>query len=109
MFNKPIHLEMIDVNSKMSLKISCLRACDNNVERARELYEFLSEGIQDFPDLDPIRPGGFEQVKQGAADIFKWLAEHKDDISQGVAFVQSLRKSAPASIPNDTIPPIPKI
>lgn len=109
MFKKTPHLDMIDTNSKMSLKVSCLKACDNNVERARELYDFLSDGILDLPDFDPVKPGGFEQVKQGAADIFKWLAEHRDDISQGVAFIQSLRKSAPASVPTDNIPPIPKI
>lgn len=100
---------MIDTNSKMSLKVSCLKACDNNVVRARELYEFLSDGIRDLPDFDPVKPGGFDQVKKGAADIFNWMNEHRDDISQGVAFIQSLRKSAPATIPSDAIPPIPKI
>lgn len=109
MFNKTPHLDMIDTKSKMSLKVSCFKACDNNVGRARELYDYLSDGIQDLPDFDPVRPGGFEQVKQGAAEVFNWLAEHRDDISQVVAFLQSLRKSAPAPIPNETIPPIPKI
>ncbi len=100
---------MIDTKSKMSLKISCLKACDSNIGKAGELYDFLSDGIQGLPDFDPVQPGGFEQVKQGAADIFKWLTEHKDDISQVVGFIQSFRKSAPASAPTDNIPPIPKI
>ena len=107
MFNK-LHLEMIDTTSKMSLKMSCLKACDNNVAKARELYDFLLDGVESIPDVEPVRPGGFEQVKQGVSDVFSWVESHRDDIAQGVSFIQSLRKSAPAPQVDSNIPPIPK-
>lgn len=97
---------MLDTSSKMSLKLSCLRACDNDVDKARELYDFLVDGLGDLPDVVPTPPGTFDVVKQSAADIFAWLGNHRDDIAQGVAFVQSLRKTAEA-VPN--VEPIPKL
>lgn len=109
LFKPKYHLEMIDPTSKMSLKVSCLRACDNNVNQAKELYDFLAADIADIPDFEPVRPGAFEQVKQGATEVFGWINQHKDDIAQGVSFVQSLRRPAAVTPPAASVPPIPKI
>lgn len=108
MFGSSMNLESIDTSSKMSLKVSCLKACDNNVQKARELYEFLSEGIIDIPDATPIRPNSFEQVKLGATEVFGWLSEHRDDVAQGISFIQSLRRPAVVS-DQPSLAPIPKI
>lgn len=107
-FKPKYHLEMIDPSSKISLKMSCLRACENNVAQARELYEFLAADIGDLPDVEPIKPGALEQVKQGATEVFSWISQHRDDIAQGVSFIKSLRQTTMPT-PGTTIPPIPKI
>lgn len=97
LFPHKYRLEMIETTSKMSMKMSCLKACGNDVARAKELYSFLAADMADIPDFDPVRPGTFEQVKQGAAEVFGWLDKHRDDVAQGIAFIQSLRKPAAAA------------
>lgn len=112
MFDKKIHLEMIDATSKISLKMSCLRACDNNVGKAKELYDFLAADMAEIPDFDPVKPSAFEQIKQGASEVFGWLSTHRDDVAQGVSFVQSLVRSASPAVPPAApvnVPPIPKL
>lgn len=101
---------MIDASSKMSLKLSCLRACDNDVDKAGRLYDFLSEGMAEMPDFDPVRPTGFEQVKRSVSDAFEWFKGHQEDIAQGVSLFQSLRHSGgTASVASSGVPPIPDI
>lgn len=109
LFPHKYHLEMIDATSKMSLKMSCLNACDNNVAKAKELYEFLTADMKDIPDFDPVKPGAFEQVRQGASEVLGWLNQHREDVAQGISFIQSLRKPAAAAQPAAGVPPIPKI
>ena len=46
-----IDLAQIRPSSKMSLKMSCLSACGNNVEEAQKLYDFIASDIN-LPDTD---------------------------------------------------------
>ena len=92
----------------MSLKLSCLKAADNNVQKAKELYEFLCSDIQDIPDFEPVAPSTFESIKRGATEVLGWIDTHKEDVAQGISFIQSLRRSAPGMTTNTDVPPIPK-
>lgn len=100
---------MVDATSKMSLKMSCLRACDNNVSRAKELYDFLSSGITELPDMTPVRPSGFELVKTNLDQAISWVGGHKEELMQGIDMIRAMRKS-PASVRAvENVEPIPKI
>lgn len=108
--NPQIDLGQIRPSSKMSLKMSCLAACGNNVEEAQKLYDFIASDIN-LPDTDVMPPSGFDKVKSSAEGIFSWIGEHKEDILQGWNFIQAMRggapiESAPPSVPTG-VPPLP--
>lgn len=90
--------------SKLSLKLSCLDACGNDIKEADELYNYIAQGL-DLPDMDPPSPSRLEQIKQGADDIIGWIGSHKDDIIQGYTLIKGMMPSpAPADVP-----PIPNL
>jgi hypothetical protein len=94
----------------MSLKMSCLAACGNNIEEAQKLYDFIAADIK-LPDTDVIPPSGFDKVKSSAESIFAWVGEHKEDIMQGWNFIQAMRggtpiEVTPAQVPTG-VPPLP--
>lgn len=111
MFGKPqIDLTQIRATSKLSLKMSCLAACGNDVDKAEKLYRFIADDLSNLPDVDPARASVVEQIKTGANDLFGWIGEHKGDIVEGWNFLQMIRGGAPipsASAPPIDIPPIP--
>lgn len=106
----PIDITQIRATSKLSLKMSCLAACENDVEKADRLYKYIADGLANLPEVDPIKPSVFDQIKGGANDIFGWIGEHKGDIIEGWNMIQALRggQSLPMpSAPPTNIPPIP--
>lgn len=68
-----------------------------------------SDDIPNLPDMELPSPSAFDQVKQGASSIVGWLSSHREDVSNGIAFIQSLRRPATPVVDNPAIPPIPKI
>ena len=96
--------------SKMSLKMSCIRACNNDVTKAAELYDFLVKDIESLPDFDVKPPSTFEQIKGMAGDIFEWVEQNQDKLVGAYNFIQNLRGGAPmgpASGPPAGVAPIP--
>lgn len=107
-FSKPrIDLSVLQPTSKLSLKLTCLAACNNDVKTATELYDFIA-GDMALPDIDPERPTTFGMIKQGAEDIFGWVQEHKDELMQGYQLIRGMRGGATAATP-PAAPPIPDI
>ena len=92
--------------------MSCLMACDNNIEEAERLYNFVADGLENLPDFDPVKPSTMDQIRGGANELFGWIGAHKEDILQGWQFLQAMRGKAlpvpPASAPPANIPPLPK-
>lgn len=115
MFGKTpqINLQHINPTSKMSLKMSCLMACNNDIERAEQLYNFIAGDLGQLPDFDPVKPSIISQITDGANNIFGWLDANGEKIMKGYQFIQAMRGggvppvSAPAAAPVD-IPPIPQ-
>lgn len=108
---KKIDINMIVPTSKMSLKASCIRACDNDIDKAMKLYEFFAKDMKDLPDFDIPKPTAFEQVKSVAGEIFGWLDQNQDKLANAYNFIQSVRNGGPISIPTGPppadVPPIP--
>jgi hypothetical protein len=108
--NPQIDLAQIRPTSKMSLKMSCLAACGNNVEEAQKLYDFIASDVN-LPDTDVMPPSGFDKFKSNAESIFGWIGEHKEALMEGFNMIQAMRggtpiKSAPPSVPTG-VPPLP--
>lgn len=103
---------MITSSSKMTLKMSCLAACDNDVAKAERLYDFIVKDIADLPDFDQPKPTIMQQIKTGADDLFGWLDAHGNDLAKGWNFIQSIRNGAPIQptnvAPPTDIPPLPQ-
>lgn len=105
MFGRPkIDLTQLQPTSKMSLKLTCLAACGNDVRAASELYNFIA-GDLTLPDIDPEEPSAFAKFRQSADDIFGWVGEHKEDLLQGWQMIRSLRSSG--AVQTSGVPPIP--
>lgn len=88
---------MINPSSKISLKLSCLMACDRDIEKAERLYKFLADGVETMPDFDIPNPSVYEQIKQGAGQFFGWIKENKGDIIDAYSFIQQIRGGAGVS------------
>lgn len=106
--NTQIDLTQIRPSSKISLKMSCLAACGNNVEEAQKLYDFIASDIN-LPDTDVMPPSGFEKFKSSAESIFGWIGEHKETLMEGFNMIQSLRGAqvVTPSVPPANVPPLP--
>jgi hypothetical protein len=108
--NTQIDLGQIRPSSKISLKMSCLAACGNNVEEAQKLYDFIASDIN-LPDTDVMPPSGFDKFKNSADSLLGWIGEHKGTLIEGFNIIQSLRGGAtistPLSAPPANIPPLP--
>ena len=105
-----IDLTQIRPTSKISLKMSCLAACGNNVEEAQKLYDFIASDVN-LPDTDVMPLSGLDKFKSDADGLLSWLGEHKEVILDAYNMIQAMRGSTPInavtpSIPID-VPPLP--
>lgn len=108
MFRKSkLNLDMIDVSSRMSLKMSCIRACGGDISKATDLYDFLVKDIGAIPDFPVTPPSMVQQIKETVGSIFGWVKENREDIVQAVGFVQSIVKKPSAAPVTTEIPPLP--
>lgn len=106
---------MIQPSSKISLKMSCLASCKGDIDQAAKLYNFLVEGVESMPDFDTPQLSTFDQIKQGASQVFRWVKENRQELAQGYSFIQSLRQgqtdipttATNVDVPTNTIPPLP--
>ena len=107
--NNKINIGMIKPTSKMSLKISCLQACGNDVEKAEKVYSFLAGDMQSLPDFDTTPPTFMQQASDTVGNIFGWVKENQDDLARAFEFIRGMaggQQSAPPVPPVD-VPPIP--
>lgn len=106
-----IDINMIVTTSKMALKASCIRACNNDVDKAEKLYDFFIKDIKDIPDFDVKPPSTFEQIKTMAGDVFGWVEQNQGKLIDAYNIFQSLRGGQPLNIPAgpvEGVPPIPE-
>ena len=101
--------EKLIPTSKIALKLSCLNACENDIEKAEKLYGYMVNDLKDLPDTEPVVPSGIQRFKMGADDIIGWISEHKDLIQQGIGLLQGLKKPTSALKGVAGVSPIPNI
>lgn len=114
MFGKTpqMNLQHINPTSKLALKMSCLTACNNDIDQAERLYNFIAGDMANLPDFDPVKPSIINQITDGANNLFGWLDANGEKLMKGYQFIQAMRgggmpPSVPAAPPVD-IPPIPQ-
>ena len=107
---KKINVEMIVPTSKATLKTSCLRACNNDIDEAIKLYDFYAKDLPNLPDFDVTPPTIFQQAKSTISDIFNWADQNQDKIVGAYNFFQQMRggQAIPEiTTPPSNVPPIP--
>lgn len=102
---------MIVTTSKMTLKASCIRACNGDIEKAEKLYDFFAKDISELPDFDVPQPSTLDQIKGVAGDIFGWVEQNQDKLVGAYNFIQNIRGGATIGTPSAPpagVPPIPE-
>ena len=98
--------------SKLSLKLTCLAVNKVDVDKAMKMYEYFAKDM-DLPDVDPVAPTTFQQVKETAGGIFGWVKENQEDLAKAFNMVQSFRSgktiSVAPSAPVEVPPPLPPV
>lgn len=95
--------------SKAALKLSCLTACQGDVERAEKLYAFMIKDMEDLPTLDMPTPTTMQQVKETVGQGFNWLKENQNEIIQGVEWFRALIGKGGTPPPAPPAAPLPNI
>lgn len=101
---------MINISSKMSLKVSCLKACGNDMEKAEKLYDFISRDMPSLPDFDTPPPTFMQQASSTVGNIFGWVKENQGDLAKAFEFIRGMigGNAAPPTVPPPVdVPPIP--
>ena len=108
MFNRSslIDTAQLNASSRLSLKMSCLQACNNDIDKAKKLYDYIADGM-DLPDFTPREPSTFEQIRQGAEDVFGWANSHQNDLLNAWNLIKGLRGSSAGGSATD-LPEIPR-
>lgn len=100
---------MINPTSKMAMKMSCLQAVNGDIKRAKELYDFLAEGVGELPDFPIEKPTMIQQAQQAVNSIFGWVKENQNDLMNAWNFIRQARSGqpmAPIVPPTNDIPPL---
>lgn len=100
----------INTSSKLSLKMTCLAISEGDLEKAERMYDYFSKDME-LPDVDPVMPSTFDQVKDAIGTFFGFLKDNRDDVAQALNVIQNLRAgnpvTTPTPIPPADIPPLP--
>ena len=98
---------MMKPTSKYELKQACLYLCNLNVEKAEKMYDFMSKGMDDMPNIPEAQRPLLENIKTQSNEIFAWLRENEDVLTKTADFFKGLfsRKSAAPAEPLPQINP----
>lgn len=97
---------MIKPTSKAELKRQCLMLSNLDVDKAEKMYNFLIEGLEDIPSVEPASKPFLQNFGEQANGIVGWFRENQDMIGQGVDMIRGIiekRKAVPTATP---LPPI---
>ena len=101
-------IAMIKPTSKAALKQQCLFMANLDVDKAEKMYDFLTKGMENIPDVEPTARPFIQNLGDQANGVIGWLRENKDMIGQAVDFVKGIitsRKGVPVP-PASPLPPI---
>jgi hypothetical protein len=77
-------------SSKASLKKHCMLAYKGDIQKAKEAYEFLADGMDNLPDVDPVPPTMADQMKDMANGVVGWLGNNQSTIVDTFNTVRSM-------------------
>lgn len=106
-------IRMIRPTSKMALRQQCLLIAKGDVEEAKKLCDYYTEGMDDLPMFDPAPTTWVDNTKQTLDGFFGWLSDHKDGLAQTYDFIRNMSGGklpplggAPEVTEEEPLPPI---
>lgn len=86
----PEMIRAINPTSKAALKNQCLLIAQGDLQRAKEIYDYYIDGLEDLPALDPVPPTWQESTKETVNGIMAWLQNNGGTIVDGVNYIRGL-------------------
>lgn len=83
-------IRAINPTSKAALKNQCLLIAQGDLQKAKELYDFYIDGLEDLPALDPVPPTWQENTKDTVNGIMGWVQNNGGTIVQGINYIRGL-------------------
>ena len=99
-------IAMIRPTSKSELKRTCLMLSNMNIAKAREMYDFLIDGMEGIPDVEPAAKSFIQNFGEQAGSVLGWLRDNQDMIGQGVDFIKGIMSKRGAAAAAKPLPPI---
>ena len=88
--HKMAMMQGVRITSKESVKIQSLMMSGGDIKQAKEIYDFLVDGMDSLPDHDPIPPTWQDSTKNTVNGIMGWLKDNQGTIVTGVDYIRSL-------------------
>ena len=103
-------IRAIRPTSKASLKIQCLWASGGDVDKAKKLYDFFIDGMDNLPENDPVPQTWTANLRDTANGMMAWLRENQDTLAQGYEFVRNIISGRGNVVPPPAdVEPLPPI
>lgn len=74
----------------MALRQQCLLIAKGDVDEAKKLCDYYTEGMDELPMFDPAPTSWVDNTKQTLDNVFGWLSEHKDGLAQAYDLVRNI-------------------
>lgn len=83
-------IRMIRPTSKMALRQQCLMIAKGDVEEAKKLCDYYTEGMEELPMFDVPEPTWVDNTKNTLDGFLGWVSEHQDGLMQTYEFVRGV-------------------
>ena len=100
LFGKEYDFSLIRTSSKEALLRTALSASGNDIKKATEIVEYFTKQLPSMPEVDPVAPSTFEQMRDTALGLINWGKENQDQIMSVISFArQFIGKGTPTPTP----------
>ena len=106
-FKRKINMDEIVPTSKMSLKMSCIRACGKDIKAAEQLYDFFVKDMPGLPDFDVVPPSPMKQAVDMIGKAFGWIDKNQDKLAGYYNLFQQMRTGNPVPPPVQDVSGVP--
>lgn len=83
-------IRMIRPTSQMALRQQCLLIAKGDVDEAKKLCDYYTDGMDELPMFDQPEPTWMDNTKQTLDSIFGWLSDHKDGLAQTYELIRNM-------------------